>query len=373
MTLLSQQMSLEPSGGSEDITLSARQQEALTIGTARLSNGRSIRLLKTLLSSACERDCMYCPFRASRDYPRATFKPELFARSFFALYSGGLVDGLFLSSGVFNGGVYTQDHLLDTAEILRHKMDYRGYLHIKLMPGVQKGQVEQAMLLADRVSVNLEAPNEARLRFLAPHKDFATELVQLLHWVEEIRQSQNPKLAWKGRWPSSVTQFVVGAAGESDRELLTVTAQLHLQAGLARAYFSAFRPIRDTPLEDHPPTPPLRQQRLYQASFLLRDYGFTLEELPFQADGDLPLAMDPKTAWAKRNLRERPVEVNTAPRELLLRVPGIGPRGVEALLRARRKKRLREMCQLRKLGIRTRRAAPYLLLDGKAPARQLRF
>lgn len=372
-TSLTRQMTLEPSGGMDCPDLSARQRDALAIGTAQVPNGKKIRLLKTLLSSACERDCYYCPFRAGRDFRRATFKPEPFARAFMSLHRGGLVDGLFLSSGVFNGGVHTQDQLLAAAEILRYKLKYRGYLHLKLMPGAQKAQVEQAMRLADRVSVNLEAPNQTRLHRLAPHKDFAAELASLLRWVEEIRREQSPARAWKGRWPSSVTQFVVGAAGESDLELLAVTEQLHRQAGMARAFFSAFRPIPDTPLEGHPPTPPVRQNRLYQASFLLRDYGFDLEDLPFEPDGNLPPHTDPKTAWAERHLRHQPVEINTAPRQRLLRVPGLGPKGVEAIVRARREKRLRELSQLRKLGIQTNRAAPYIHLDGKAAVRQLRL
>ncbi len=373
LSLLSRQMVLEPSGGADCPDLSARQRDALAIGTAQLPNGKQIRLLKTLLSSACERDCFYCPFRAGRDFRRATFQPEAFARAFLQLHRARRVDGLFLSSGVFNGGVFTQDKLLAVAEILRRQMHYRGYLHLKLMPGAEKAQVEAAMRLADRVSVNLEAPDDRHLRRLAPHKDFAAELARLLRWVEEIRREQDPHEAWNGRWPSSVTQFVVGAAGERDLDLLSVTQQLHRQAGLRRAYFSAFRPIADTPLEHLPPAPLLRQNRLYQASFLLRDYGFDLEDLPFAADGSLPLDRDPKTAWAEAHLRHAPVEVNTAPRHVLLHVPGIGPKGADAILRARRVKRLCDLSQLRKLGVNTARAADFVLLDGKPPARQLAF
>jgi predicted DNA-binding helix-hairpin-helix protein len=221
------------------------------------------------------------------------------------------------------------------------------------------------MRLADRVSVNLEAPNTERLARLAPHKVFAEELLQRLRWIEEIRR-ETP-----GRWPSSTTQFVVGAAGESDVELLTTTEFLHRQVGLARAYFSGFAPVPDTPLENHPPTPPLREHRLYQSSFLLRDYGFTVEELPFDDGGDLPLGSDPKLAWARRHLAYAPVEVNGADRRDLLRVPGIGPKGADKLLRERRRGRLRDLSDLRKLGIITGRAAPFVLLDGRRPPRQL--
>jgi predicted DNA-binding helix-hairpin-helix protein len=154
-------------------------------------------------------------------------------------------------------------------------------------------------------------------------------------------------------------------------ELLTTTEYLHRQAGLARAYFSSFSPIPDTPLENHPPSSPLREHRLYQSSFLLRDYGFTVEELPFETSGNLPLESDPKLAWARRHLAHAPVELNTATRRDLLRVPGIGPKGAERILRERRRGRLRDLADLRRLRIVADRAAPFILLDGRRPARQL--
>jgi predicted DNA-binding helix-hairpin-helix protein len=215
--------------------------------------------------------------------------------------------------------------------------------------------------------VNLEAPNAERLARVSPHKVFADELLQRLRWIEEIRQEM------PGRWPSSTTQFVVGAADESDVELLTTTEFLHRQLGLARAYFSGFAPVPDTPLEEHPPTPALREHRLYQSSFLLRDYGFTVEELPFDTGGNLPLESDPKLAWARQHLAHTPVELNTADRRDLLRVPGIGPKGAEKLLRARRQGALRDLSDLRKLGIAARRATPFILLDGRRPPYQLRL
>jgi len=244
-------------------------------------------------------------------------------------------------------------------------------LHLKVMPGVEKAQVEQAMLLADRISVNLEAPNTDRLQRLAPHKDFTEELLRPLHWANQIRKAQSPHKAWKGTWPSTVTQFVVGGADESVLELLSTTEKLHNQMGLARAYFSGFNPIVDTPLENKAPTPLERQNRLYQASFLIRDYGFSLEEMPFEGVGNLPLDTDPKLAWAEKNLVGQPIEINSAPRHLLLRIPGIGPKGVETIINARRELKLRSLSQLTKLGVRSRNAAPYILLDGVQPAHQL--
>lgn len=267
----------------------------------------------------------------------------------------------------------TQDQLMDTAEILRHKLGFRGYLHLKLMPGAEKDQVLRAMELADRVSINLEAPNAQRLAQLAPHKGFFSELLQPLQWVEQIRRSQPAQQGWQGRWPSTVTQFVLGAAGESDRELLQTTEWLFRSLRLARAYYSPFRPVPDTPLENAPPADLLRQRRLYQASFLLRDYGFRLADLSFDANANLPLEIDPKKAYAERHLRQTPLEVNQASLQQLLRVPGIGPKGAQRILQARRVRRLSDLAQLQKLGVEIRRAAPYLLLNGRRPLQQLSF
>jgi predicted DNA-binding helix-hairpin-helix protein len=335
------------------------------VHNAVMPGGKRIALLKTLLTSACERDCAYCAFRQGRDFRRATFSPDELACLFMQLYQKGIAEGVFLSSGVAGGGPRTQDRLIATAELLRRRYGFRGYIHLKIMPGAERDQILAAMRLADRVSVNLEAPNTERLARLAPHKRFTEELLQRLRWIEEIRREVD------GRWPSSTTQFVVGAADESDVELLSTTEYLHRQAGLARAYFSGFAPVPDTPLEGQPPTPPLREHRLYQSSFLVRDYGFTVEELPFDASGNLPLGSDPKLAWARRHLTHAPVEVNGADRRTLLRVPGIGPKGVERLLRERRRGRLRDLSDLRKLGIIAQRAAPFILLGGRRPPHQL--
>ncbi len=382
LQMLSSQMDLEPA---EDCTgnrassspagappcFTPKQKDALFIYPAQLPNGKKIKLLKTLLSSACERDCYYCPFRAGRDFRRATFRPEEFARFFMELHRASLVEGIFLSTGIAGGGIQTQDKLLDTADILRRKLGYRGYFHLKLMPGAERAQVERAMQLADRVSVNLEAPNTERLTRLAPHKEFVEELMRPLRWVHEIRRSQPAYKGWNGRWPSTTTQFVVGAADESDLELLTTTAWLNQHAGLQRAYFSAFSPVADTPMENKPATDPLREHRLYQASFLLRDYGFDLEEMPFSGDGQLPLQTDPKLAWAHAHLTERPIDINRADRRDLLRIPGIGPRGVATVLSARRTQPIRDLSALTKLGIHAKRAAPFILFNGRRPEHQL--
>jgi len=389
LKMLSSQMELEhaeesrtpigrvvPSGNegrieTNPICFSAKEKDAAFVHPAQLPNGKQILLLKTLLSSACERDCFYCPFRAGRDFRRATFKPQEFAELFMKLHQAGAAEGIFLSSGIAAGGANTQNKIIDTAEILRNKLGYRGYMHLKIMPGSERGQVERTMQLADRVSVNLEAPNTERLARLAPHKTFLEELLEPLKWVEEIRRSQPAYKFWNGRHPSTVTQFVAGGADESDLELLTTTNWLTKNIRLKRAYFSAFHPIHDTPMENKAAVDPLREHRLYQASFLLRDYGFDLEEMPFTQDGNLPLPTDPKLAWAQMNLTERPLEINRAEKRDLLRVPGIGLKGAEAILSARRTGKLRDITSLRKLGIIVAHAAPFLLLDGRRPASQL--
>lgn len=349
------------------------KEKHLILYQAKTPQGKPVRLLKTLLSSVCERDCFYCPFRVGRDKRRATFHPEEFAQVFMQLYRAGIADGLFLSSGLAGGGIRTQDKLLDTAEILRDKLGFRGYLHLKLMPGAEKEQVLRAMQLADRVSINLEAPNAERLSQLAPHKGFFNEIVQLLQWVEQIRRSLPAHQGWQGRWPSAVTQLVLGAAGESDLEILQTSEWLFRSLKLSRTYYSPFRPVPDTPLENHPPANLLRQRRLYQASFLLRDYGFRLNDLTFGKDSNLPLEIDPKKAYAERHLRETPLEINRATPQQLLRVPGVGLQGVQRILQARQHTLLTDLCQLKKLGIETHRAAAYLLLNGRRPTRQLSF
>jgi predicted DNA-binding helix-hairpin-helix protein len=351
--------------------LDENKNDALMIHNARLPNGKTTPMLKTLLSSACERDCFYCPFRAGRDFRRATFKPEEMANAFTEMNKAKMVDGIFLSSGINGGGVRAQDKLLDAIDIIRRKKNFGGYIHLKIMPGAEKDQVLRAMQIADRVSVNLEAPNAERLPKLAPHKIFWDELMRPLQWAHEIRSSLPAYQNVKGKWPSLVTQFVVGAAGENDLEVLSTTAQLTKHIRLARAYFSAFHPIRDTPLENLPPENPLREHRLYQSSFLLRDYGFDLEDMPFDRGGYLPLDVDPKAAWAAANLSETPVEINRADRHSLLRIPGIGPKGAESILVARRRGLLTDLRDLKSLGVIASRAAPFILLNGKQPTRQL--
>jgi predicted DNA-binding helix-hairpin-helix protein len=324
-------------------------------------------IMKTMMTTACERNCYYCPFRAGRGKTqRVTFKPDEMASTFDQLQSAGIADGLFLSSGIIKGSITTQDKILDTVDIIRTKYHYKGYVHLKIMPGAEYDQVYRAMQLADRVSINLEGPTQERLTALAPKKDFAGELLQRLAWAHQIRQT--------GVRASTVTQFVVGAVGDTDLELLSISERLYRQMGISRAYYSGFGPVMDTPFENLNATLPVREFRLYQSSFLLRDYGWNVEELPFEGDGNLRLDVDPKKAWADAHLRDNPVDLRTAGRAQLLRVPGIGPKSADTILKSRSQGKITELSQLRKISIAApEKAAPYVLIDGKRPPVQERL
>jgi predicted DNA-binding helix-hairpin-helix protein len=189
--------------------------------------------------------------------------------------------------------------------------------------------------------------------------------------VEEIRRNEPGQYGWKGRWPSSTTQFVVGAVDEKDVDLLRASLYVTRHLHLKRVYFSPFKPVPGTPLEYQTALDPWRESRLYQASFLIRDYGFDLEEFPFLADGNLPLDVDPKLAWAQQHLCERPVDLERADLTELMRVPGIGAVGAKAILKARRIGHLRGLRDLRSLGVQAERASPFILIQGRRPAQQL--
>jgi predicted DNA-binding helix-hairpin-helix protein len=248
---------------------------------------------------------------------------------------------------------------------MRKKYSYRGYIHLKVMPGAEYDQIRRAMQLADRVSINLEGPTPQRLAALAPKKDYWEEIFQRVQWIAQLREQERLRA-------SVVTQFVVGAVGDTDLELLQLSELLYGQYQLRRAYYSAFHPVANTPFENLSPTAAERELRLYQASFLLRDYGWSVEDLPFGRDTNLPLHTDPKLAWASENLTASPVEINRAERSELLRIPGIGPKTADAIVRERSRRRIREVGHLAALGLRdATRALPYILLDGHAPARQM--
>ncbi|MEW6189466.1 MAG: putative DNA modification/repair radical SAM protein, partial [Actinomycetota bacterium] len=326
---------------------------------AVLPDGRNVLLLKVLMTNACENDCFYCANRCSRDFPRLSFRPEELAELFMSLYHNRRVQGLFLSSAISRGSAATMEKMIKTAEILRLKHKFGGYIHLKILPGASFDYVQRAVELASRVSVNLEAPSKGRLLKITSSKDFENDLLLRMKWVKSLTSQENFLPA------GQTTQFVVGAADESDREILETTDYLYREVNLTRAYFSAFQPLKDTPLEEHPPTPLMREHRLYQADFLLRRYGFKFNEIVFDERGNLPLDMDPKMAWVLKHPREFPVEINKADGNTLLRVPGIGPKSAARIIKARAKNKFYTLDELKEVGVVVKRAAPFILIDGR--------
>lgn len=329
-------------------------------------DGKKIMMLKVLQTNACEKDCFYCPTRRGRNFERVTFKPEELASTFDQMAHAGLASAMFLSSGVIGGGTRTMEKTLATAELVRRKYNFRGYLHLKLMPGAEAGAIERALQLADRVSVNLEAPTSEHLSKLSSTKRFTEELLAPLQIAKKLIDT-NPAFARK----TMTTQFVVGAAGETDREILTRTAQLYKELRLARTYYSAFQPIPDTPLDGLAPTPLVRENRLYQTDWLLRKYGFSYDELIFNPNGNLPTESDPKTIWAANHPEKFPIDLNRASKEELLRIPGVGPISVQRILEIRRGSKLSRIEDLAKIGADAQRAAPFVLMNGKRVTHQL--
>ncbi len=328
----------------------------------KLPDGRTVLMLRILQTNACSYDCTYCVNRAGRAFRRYRLAPEELAQGFADLVSRGLVYGLFLSSGVV-GADRTQEQMITTAEILRERYHFDGYMHLKIMPGVSRGHIARAMELADRVSVNVEVPTAAHLRVLSARKEFERELLGTMRTIGQL-------LGGAGiRCKDHSTQFVVGAAGETDAQILGTVWRLTHEVRLARAYYSAFQPVPLTPLADRPGTPLRREHRLYQAEYLLRRYGFAFEEFVFDEGANLSLALDPKLVWAMHHPERFPVEVNTAPLEVLLRIPGIGPTSARRLIRERRRGTVASLDDLRAVGAVARRAAPFVLLNGKAQGR----
>lgn len=327
-------------------------------------DGKRVSMLKVLQTNACANDCAYCVNRSRRDTRRISFSPDELARTFDEMARANLVEGLFLSSGIWGSASQAMDRMLATVETIRKRYGFEGYVHLKILPGTDDTSIEAAVKMANRVSVNLEAPNAQRIGALSHKKDFYQELLDPLRKANEIRRQQDHHV-------SMTTQFVVGAAGESDQELVTSAAWLYRNLRLARAYYSAFQPIKNTPLENHPATPTWREHRLYQADFLLRQYEFDEEELVFDQEGYLPQEADPKLLWARHHREAYPIEINTATRKRLLRIPGIGPISADKILKRRQQGTLRGFDDAGVSAALARRAAPFVLFDGKRPSYQI--
>ena len=344
-----------------------RGDNGLWIYPAALPSGQRVPMLKVLQASGCERSCVYCVERCGGQGQAVSLAPEQLAAAFVDLHRSRRVFGLFLSSAIRGGAVATMDRMLGTAELLRKRHAFRGYIHLKMIPGSRPDQIERAMALATRVSVNMEAPTAAHLARIAPGKKFDEQILAPMRQVARaIERGQFPRAG-------QTTQFVVGAAGEADREVMGAAVQGYRELKLARVYYSAMQPIPGTPVGERKPIPFEREHRLYQVDFLLRSYGFSLDEIHFDDAGALPLHTDPKTLWAQKHPERFPVEINKARLEELVRIPGIGPRSAKRLLRMRRQQCVRDVGALRAAGASWKIASPFVLLDGKPAERQLRL
>jgi putative DNA modification/repair radical SAM protein len=331
------------------------------IHKAVLPGGGCVSLFKVLLTNICTNDCAYCVNQVDRDCPRATFQPKELARTFMQLHERRLVQGLFLSSGIAGNASRTMEKMITAVEILRQQYEFKGYIHLKILPGASFDCVEAGCRLASRVSVNMEAPTAHHLARLSSKKNIYQGIIEPMRWVKKIIAS-NEMLVPSGQ----TTQFVVGAADETDRHLLDTTEALYRELGLRRVYFSAFNPVGGTPLEDHYPTPPIREHRLYQTDWLLRVYGFSMQEveLALGDEDNLSLKKDPKIVIAQKQPWLFPLDVNKASYEELLRVPGIGPTSAQRIIDTRREHSINSMEQLRKMRLVVKRAAPYIWFKG---------
>ena len=350
-------------------------------GSLRPFNFRDVRLgtsnahtslLRVLMTNACSFNCHYCPMRRDRQMPRTLLKPGELVRVFLAAHRRGWCQGLFITTGIPGRPTNVMDDLIQVLELLRFKHGFRGYIHTKAVPGADRAQLEQLTHLASRVSLNLEAPCGQSLAQIAPEKNFDTSLASLeqvrsvvrREWEEEADGKPRDSLR-PGGAAGMTMQFVVGATPDSDRTILGRVTELYARRGIHHTHFSAFRPIRDTPLEGAPETPVLREHRLYQADYLLRRYGFAANEVVFDGDGNLPLGLDPKVAWALMHPERFPVDVRTASRAELVRVPGIGPGTARRIVAERAATAVRDLRDLRRVGVVTTRAAGFLTLGGR--------
>jgi len=334
---------------------------------AAMPDGKHILLMKVLMSNVCENNCLYCVNRSGKDRPVLSFQPRELASLFMKMFAAQLVQGLFLSSAIFKGVRQTMDRMLKTVEILRFHYRFRGFIHMKILPGADLGHMEKAVRLADRVSVNLEAPSMSRLKRIAPEKRYEDELLSRVRFLSKFINDANHGKRWGPK--GQTTQFVVGAAEEADTEILATTKNLYDKLDLSRIYYSAFQPARDTPLDTLKPTPFLREHRIYQVDFLFRRYGFKMEEIGFTEKGNLPLRKDPKMIWAENHPEVFPVEVNTASKELLFRIPGFGPKTIQRLLKVRREHRIYCLSQLQLMGAHVKNSQGYILLNGSYPGK----
>lgn len=321
--------------------------EGMGICHAYTPDGRCVSLLKILLTNFCIFDCAYCINRSSSNVERARFTVDEVVDLTLAFYKRNYIEGLFLSSGIIRSSDYTMEQLVEVARKLREEHDFRGYIHLKLIPETDPKLIELAGLYADRLSANIELPRDEALGRLAPEKDAGVirkAMGQVRLKLEEAKPQKRDRIKPPAFAPGGQsTQLIVGADGAPDTEILDRSSSLYGGYGLRRVYYSAFSPIPDSSAILPVSRPPLmREHRLYQADWLMRFYGFTAPEIAIGADdGMLDLAIDPKLAWALKTRDVFPVNVNTADREDLLRVPGLGVKAVNRIVSVRRYRTLR--------------------------------
>ena len=332
-------------------------------------DGRCISLLKILLTNFCVYDCAYCVNRVSSNTPRARFTAEEVVDLTLGFYKRNYIEGLFLSSGIIRSADYTMEQMVRVAKLLREAHDFRGYIHLKVIPEASAALVNEAGLYADRLSINIELPKDESLARFAPEKDLAgikkamgAVRVGVEAAKEPSRAARPPKFAPAGQ----STQMIVGADGASDGEILKRSEALYGAYRLRRVYYSAFSPIPDSTARLPLQRPPLvREHRLYQADWLMRFYGFARGEIIGEGE-DLDLSIDPKLAWALRNRGDFPVDLNIADRERLLRVPGLGVRACDRILDLRRHKRI-TLEDLKRLSRGVARLKPFVVTDDWRP------
>ena len=333
------------------------------------SDGRCISLLKILQTNECIYDCKYCQNRCSNDIPRATFTPDEICTLTMEFYRRNYIEGLFLSSGIIQSPGYTMERIYRTVWLLRNKYRFNGYVHVKAIPGADPMLIRQTGFLVDRMSVNLELPTAEGLKALAPNKHRKTILTPMRQIQNEITSNKEDIVLYRNA-PRFVaggqsTQMIIGATPESDFQIINVAESLYQKFQLKRVFYSAFVNVtRDKLLPALPGGPPLlREHRLYQADWLLRFYGFRAEELLDEKRPFFNVLLDPKEDWAVRHLEQFPVEINRAPLELLLRVPGVGVKSAQRIVAARRKVNL-NFADLKKIGVVLKRALFFITCSG---------
>ena len=329
-------------------------------------DGRCVSLLKILLTNYCIYDCLYCINRASSNVQRARFTPEEVVSLTLDFYRRNYIEGLFLSSGIIRNPDYTMEQVVAVARKLRVEHQFRGYIHLKTIPEASPALIEEAGRWADRISINIELPTEVALEQLAPQKNFANTEAAMSGIRDKITQSKAERRENR-KAPSFApggqsTQMIVGATETSDASILERATSLYETQKLRRVYYSAFSPIPDASSKLPLIAPPLvREHRLYQADWLVRFYGFRAQELTTSSAPNLDLAVDPKLSWALRNRHMFPVDLNKAPRDLLLRVPGLGTKSVDRIVKVRRWHKLRTG-DLPRLHVSVKKVLPFVVL-----------